>query len=708
MNSNQTDKKLSQENQFLKKQLADADAKISALSDRLTHKEHSLTNLLKLTDAIVAHSPVPIILATPDARVMAINTTSRNQLGLSNVSIGMPLSDVEGRWQHFDTDDHLIAFDQLPLFKSLHGETVSQQEIRVVHDDGTETWEIASSSPIYDEDGNLMAAFLTFPDITERKLVETQLINSEMRYRNLFDTAGISIWDLDFSKVYRSINNLKLQGFIDFKDYLESEPEKTMSLIFKSRVINVNAQTLTLFDAESEKSFLKNLEKHFGEDLNQVFIQIIKAIWNEEKQFKQEANFVTLTGKKLRVIISFLLPAKASDFNSVAISTLDVTEYRQMEAQFRQSQKMEAIGILAGGIAHEFNNLLSPILGYTELFLSDRKESDPDFKGLQQIFIAGNRAKALIKQLLAYGRKSMSQKESIDLEKILHQAIELIKTTLPTNIKFKVKVDNKLPLAWGMPNEFHQVIINLCVNACHAMPEGGTLSFTLKLNSPEHKSNQRLSESQSYLCLTVNDTGVGISESDIEQIFDPFFTTKNIGEGSGLGLSVVQGIVEQHKGLIEVDSELGEGSTFRVFLPIAIEQTSESSETVASVISGNEHILLIDDEPMVLDLSKSMLEKLNYQVDQFLDPELALSEFEKKPASYDCAIIDYGMPKMNGKELAKKLKKIRSDLPIILATGYADLISEEDIKTWGMETVLLKPYKLSDLSTSVRSVLSLS
>ncbi len=385
----------------------------------------------------------------------------------------------------------------------------------------------------------------------------------------------------------------------------------------------------------------------------------------------------------------------------------DITERKQLEAQLRQAQKMEAIGVLTGGIAHEFNNLLTPILGFAEILMCDKSEDDPDLSRLSQIQHAGNRAKDLIKQMLAYGRQSMSKRESVQLETLVEDTIKLVKNTIPPNISIKKEIEVDLPPTHGMSNELQQVILNLCINASHAMPAGGEIIIRLRNEGFRKFSSARGQISEgNFLSLSVQDAGFGMSQDTVNRIFDPFYTTREVGQGSGLGLSVVQGIVEQHKGIIEVDSAPGEGSTFHMYFPVAQEEVKPTVVKTELPPKGRERILLIDDEPMVIDLAKSMLEQLGYRVTAFLDCAEALKQFADHYQNFDLAIMDYGMPNMNGKQFAEQLKQIRPDILTILITGYGDLLAKEEIGAWGIDGLLMKPFQLQELSEATRKVLN--
>ena len=400
---------------------------------------------------------------------------------------------------------------------------------------------------------------------------------------------------------------------------------------------------------------------------------------------------------------------RSTEKQALAIVT-DITEQVTLEKQIRHSQKMEAIGVLTGGIAHEFNNLLSPILGFTELLLMSKTQEDPERDDLKQIQIAGLRAKRLIQQMLAFGQKSFSQKESVHLQNLIKNALTFLQNTIPENIICHTELQEDLPPVFGMPNEIHQVILNLCINAYQAMPRGGELTISLKKqNRPYHKA--QYSEVYDDLVLVVKDTGTGIPQELLERIYDPFFTTKEVGEGSGLGLSVVKGIVEQHQGTIIIESMESSpasqsGTTVSVYLPISEGIPIKIPKKITSPTRGNERILLIDDEEIIIHLTQKVLEKQGYTVQSFLNCEKALKLFEQQPNHFDLVLTDFGMPQMNGKQLALKIKKLRSDIPIVIFTGYGDAVAKEEMDLWGVDELLMKPFEVGELSEVLRKVLN--
>ncbi|MCP4298026.1 MAG: response regulator [Proteobacteria bacterium] len=386
---------------------------------------------------------------------------------------------------------------------------------------------------------------------------------------------------------------------------------------------------------------------------------------------------------------------------------LDITEQKLLQSQLRQSQKMEAIGSLTGGIAHEFNNLLAPILGFTEMLQLQKSANDPDLIKLKNVQTAGNRAKVLVQQMLAYGRQSQSQKETVHLKSLVDEPIKLIRGSFPPNIVINEEWETDLPPIRAMSNEIGQVVLNLCVNASFAMPEGGILTIgTKNVGYKKFISTENKEIEGEFVGLSVKDNGVGIDKKIQDKIFDPFFSTKEVGSGSGLGLSVVQGIVEQHNGHIEVESLLGQGSTFRIYFPVAekeIKPLIEERNKDLQVLDSK--IMLIDDEPMIIDLTKSMLEILDYKVTSFTDSKDALMAFGKHPEEFDLILTDYGMPKLNGKQLIEEMRKTQPEIPSILLTGYGDLIGKENIGDWGINDLLVKPFELEELSKVVQKVL---
>ena len=378
-----------------------------------------------------------------------------------------------------------------------------------------------------------------------------------------------------------------------------------------------------------------------------------------------------------------------------------------LQRELRQSQKLQAIGILSGGIAHEFNNVLTPIIGFAEMIMADKPESAADYEYANMILGSATRAAGLIEQLLAYGRQSRSVREPLSLAACVEDATRFISSSLSSNIEIREEIAQGLAPILGMKNEIHQVILNLCINASHAMPHGGEL--TIGLTQSGHRrftdSAGNLHEGQ-FQCLSLRDTGSGMDQETIDTCFDPFFTTKDVGQGTGLGLSVVQGIVAQLDGDIEVDSRVGVGTIFRIYLPLSEEAIKIVDAKTEHLRGGNETLLLIDDEPLVLRLVTRMLTKSGYKVVSYLDAEEALQHFATQGQNYDLVLTDYDMPKLNGNELAEQLNGIIPNIPIILMTGYGEFIDEQSRQSHSIAGVLKKPFKHQEITDLVRKALN--
>ncbi|MDP3029139.1 MAG: GAF domain-containing protein, partial [Deltaproteobacteria bacterium] len=369
-------------------------------------------------------------------------------------------------------------------------------------------------------------------------------------------------------------------------------------------------------------------------------------------------------------------------------------ELRMTQRQLVQIQKMEAIGTLAGGIAHDFNNILTAIIGYTELAREAAPEGSRVQAHLQEVFRAGMRAKDLVQQILIFSRQSKQEQKPLQTDSIVKEGLKLLRASIPTTIEIRPNIERECGTVLGDPTQIYQVLVNLCTNAAHAMGEkGGVLEVSLMnvdLDADAVAQHPGLKPGL-YVRLTVNDTGHGMDRAVMEQIFHPFFTTKGPGEGTGMGLAVVHGIVKSHGGAITVDSEPGRGATFHVYFPRIERGRAPEAEAAASVPTGSERILFVDDEKALVDMIKQMIESLGYKVAGRTSSIEALEAFRAQPDKFDLVITDQTMPNMTGKMLAKELLRIRPDIPIILCTGYSELITEEKAKAMGIRELVMKP-----------------
>jgi signal transduction histidine kinase/ActR/RegA family two-component response regulator len=384
-------------------------------------------------------------------------------------------------------------------------------------------------------------------------------------------------------------------------------------------------------------------------------------------------------------------------------------EKASLEGQLVQLQKMETIGTLAGGIAHDFNNILTPILGYTEMALEELSEDSVLRYDIEQINSAAVRGKDLVQQILTFSRQVDFEKKPLRLDKEITEVLKLIRASFPSNIEIRQELDTNSGTVLADSTQMHQIIMNLCTNAYHAMMgKGGVLTIKLDKQKVGARSINGSAKIQKgiYVRLSVSDTGHGMDKRTVERIFEPFFTMKEVGSGSGLGLSVVHGIVSNYQGSIVVESEPGEGSRFIIYLPQHSEYFEVETDHVQLLKKGKGSIMFVDDEKEITFMGKRMLESLGYTVDIKTDSQEALEVISAYPQKYDLLVTDQAMPKMMGTELIAKVKEIRPDLKAIIITGYQESIPANAMEQYGIEDIISKPLILSEFSELIGKVLS--
>ena len=385
-------------------------------------------------------------------------------------------------------------------------------------------------------------------------------------------------------------------------------------------------------------------------------------------------------------------------------------EKARLRGQLQQVQKMEALGILAGGIAHDFNNILFPIIGYTEMTMYDLPENSKARNNLQLVLKATNRAKNLVQQILTFRRQSDQERKPLKIQYIIKETLKLLRASLPSTIEIRQSIDNACGPVLVDPYKIQQILMNLCTNTYHAMGQkGGVLEVTLSevdIDSGDLFSKIDLSPG-SYLKLTVSDTGQGIKNSDMERIFATYSTINGQNEGIGMSLAIVRDIVQSYQGDISVYSDPDKGTSAKIYLPL-IDTNADEMPTISTeqyVSKGNESILIVDDEDDVAQMMQSMLERLGYQVSSKTSSIEALEIFRTQPEKFDIVITDQTMPQMTGVELAKELMLIRPDIPVILCTGFSEMIAENNAKSLGIEAYAVKPIRLKEVAELIRKVL---
>ena len=508
-----------------------------------------------------------------------------------------------------------------------------------------------------------------------RKQTEMALRESEAKYRNIFEQSKDIIFISTPDDKIIDINpaGVELLGYSN-----------------KEELLNINISKELYFDPSARKNFKDQLD-------NEGFVK------------DYQATLKSKDGREI-IVLETVTTDRDNNGNITAYRGImrDVTEQKRLEKQLLHAQKMEAMGTLAGGIAHDFNNILSAILGYTEITKNESKEGTRTYKNLEQIYKAGIRAKELVAQILTFSRKTEQESKPVKIENIIKEVLKLLRASLPVTIDIRENIEENCGVVLGDPTQIHQIIMNLCTNAYDAMREtGGVLEINLSAVNSEkafYEENQTLREGD-YLKLTVRDTGHGMEPQVIQRIFDPFFTTKSPGSGTGMGLSVVHGIVNSHKGTITVSSEENKGSIFNVYLPRHDNSTYVEQEMSETFPLGRERILLIDDEEAIVQTSKEILEKLGYSVTATTSSNEALELFQTNSKEFDLVITDQTMPKLTGADLAKELMSIQPKIPVILITGYSELVTPEKAKLMGIREYIRKPVSTFYLAKKIRSVL---
>ena len=509
-------------------------------------------------------------------------------------------------------------------------------------------------------------------NIVRRKKAEVSLRRSEEKYRTLFENSGDPIYINTREGGFVDVN----QSFLDLFGYAREE------------IADLTTEDIYA-DPENRPRVLKEIDqKGYLRDFEN---------WYKKKD-----------GTKIECLLTATL-RRADDGSITGYEGVirDISERKHLEAQLRQSQKMEGIGTLAGGIAHEFNNILGIIIGNTELAIDDVPEWNPAKESLKEIRKASMRAKDVVRHILSFARKTPAQRKPIQISTIIRDSLKLMRASIPTTIEIRQNISCGSEMILADPTEINQILMNLCTNSVHALSEEtGVLEVNLENEKLKVKNEELGLEAGRYVKLTVKDTGSGIEPKIMDRIFDPYFTTKDIGEGTGMGLAVAYGIIKKHDGEIKVSSELGIGTVVEVLFPLIDETVTPEVEEEPEVLpTGNERVLFVDDEVSLGKMAKQMLERLGYQVITNTNPKEALALFKSEPDQFDLVVTDMAMSQMAGDRLAQELMNIRKDIPVILCTGHSARIDEDRAKGLGLAAYVMKPLVTRDFANTVRRVL---
>ena len=592
--------------------------------------------------------------------------------------MGEPADDAIGNsfipYVHSD-DVHLCQQILYKVLKS--GQKQSSVEYRIKHPDGSLRWHVSNGSPMKDKEGNITGYVGIARDVTEKKQSEKAILESEERYRKLVNTApyGIQLTDRNGKIIFSNPAHHKIQGY------------ENGQLIGKY-IWELMADDQYRLKA---KSFYQKL---------------IKEQPRPEVYFNRD---FTRDGREIDVQINWdYIRNPEGEVEGIISIISDITKQKALESSLRQAQRMESIGNLAGGIAHDFNNILFPIIGLSEILLEDLPHGSQERENAEEIYKAGKRGSDLVKQILAFSRQSEHKMMPTRIQNILKEVSKLSRSTIPSFIEIKQDIQEHCGIVLADPSQIHRIVMNIITNAYHAVEStGGQISIALKQTTLEDPELIEINLAPgAYAVLSVSDTGHGMSEEIIGKIFDPYFTTKAQGKGTGLGLAVVYGIVKEHGGAINVYSEIGKGSTFDIYLPLMKKLNGvESIHDAQAYPAGNERILVVDDEVSIARLEKQMLERLGYQVTSRINSVEAVEAFRADPSAFDLVVTDMSMPNIPGDELARKIKSIRSDVPVIICTGFSERLNPEKAACIGINGFLMKPIVKAEMAKMVRKVL---
>ena len=511
-------------------------------------------------------------------------------------------------------------------------------------------------------------------EIAARRQAEEALRASAVRYRELFENANDILYTHDLQGNFTALNRM--------------------------------GEQLTGYSREDILAM--NISQIAAPEHLELARQMITRQLAGSPATMYEVDIITRGGQRRTLEVSTQLISQAGIALGMQGIARDITERKRLEAHLRQAQKMEAVGTLAGGIAHDFNNILMAILGYTELTLHDVPEESIAWHNLQAVLVAGKRATALVRQILTFGRRTEQARQPIQLPPLIKETLKLLRATLPTTIELRQVLDENPMTVLADPTQIHQVLINLCTNAAQAMRQsGGVLEVRLEaIDLPAAVATPPAGlRAGPYIRLTVRDTGHGMQPETMERIFEPFFTTKGPGEGTGLGLAVVHGIIASHGGVITVVSTPGQGTTFVVYLPQSEQRPAPLARPQEPVPRGHECLLFVDDEEALVRLGQAQLAQLGYEVVACTSSVKALEVFQATPQRFDLVITDQTMPQMTGEALTRALRHLRPDLPVILCTGFSDVMTAEKAQALGIDAFCMKPLFIHDLGLTIRQVL---
>ena len=634
--------------------------------------EDALAGERTFLSAVLDNIQEAIVVCDEKGRLVRFNEAARRLHGIPEEPI--PADQWAEHYDLFQKDGRkMLTTDEIPLFRALQGERVQNEEIVVAPKHSRPRSLVCSGQTLRDEKGSAVGAVIAMHDITERKQAELALRESEEQYRLLVENANDAIFiTQDGVIIFPNPKTTEITG------YSTSE----LSKISFDKIIHPEDRELVV-------------ERH------------LRRLKGENPPANYSFRIINKAGNELWVQLNAALISWEDRPATINI-VRDITEQIKLEERLRQSQKMEAIGNLAGGIAHEFNNVLGIILGNAELAMDDVPYWNTARESLKEIRKASFRAKDVIRQILSFARKTMTALKPIEINTVVKESLKLIRVSIPAMVDIQSNIPSGPSMILGDSTEIHQIVINLCTNAAHAMKaSGGTLEVSISEVTLDEGTASRYEDLSpgDFVKLTVRDTGEGITPDVLEKAFEPYFTTKEFGAGSGMGLAVVYGIVKKCKGAIDIESTVGEGTNVTVLFPKIEEQAPSEEKNEDALPVGSERILLVDDDPSIVSMIRQMLERMGYTVTEMTDSISALDRFKSTPNDFDLVITDMAMPNMSGDQLAAKLINVRKEIPILLYTGHSDTIDEKKAKEIGIKGFAMKPLDKGKLARAVREAL---
>ena len=615
-------------------------------------------------------------------RIVAVNKTLLNATNAAGIAVKE--TDWVGRTLQEANEHALRVSPEYNRAKHERFLTVVSSRHVISFDDVQETpagrrFSETVLTPLLDEAGSCTLVLECSRDVTDQRRAAEALARSEENYRTLFEhaTEAIFLCALDGRLLEVNESASQLTGF--------SREELLRRSVFD-----------VIFREDHE--YLRHCLHELMQDGTRF--SIYHFCRKDGGVFPGETNTKLLPDGRLLAMVRDISERKSAE-----------EQRTRLEKELRQAQKIQAIGTLAGGIAHDFNNILAAILGNAQLLKMTLSPSHEGHSNVSQILVASHRAKDLVQQILAFSRQREQSRQVVKLEPLLREAIKLISVSLPSSIQLHLDAVPDLPSVLADPTQIHQVVVNLCTNALHAMRDhGGTLELTLApVLLPEEDSDSKPNLPPGrYVCLVVADTGVGMNAETLERIYEPFFTTKAVGEGTGLGLAVVHGIVQSNDGAISVTSKLGEGSVFKIYFPAreARPGTTQPWPIREVKVGHGEHVVFIDDETSIAEVARIMLGKIGYRATIFTDPRQALLYLQTTTDAISLLMTDLSMPGVSGMDLIRAINRNRPNLPAVLLTGYGKAFDTNAAVGLNVAEVIHKPFTMEQLAGVIESALA--